>query len=139
LFYFRFCWIPDQMLVMILFNSTKSCLRNDVCCFYPWYQGEMNDVFWLSNSSDLPLYLHPIEIPKLEDLLSLLIRSLVIKPLFLMIWSWWISFLMGWLEKIMRKSWANDYVLIKIYDLDPIIFLHSNYLNRYVLIKMIIC
>jgi hypothetical protein len=39
----------------------------------------------------------------------------------------------------MRKSWANDYVLIKIYDLDPIIFLHSNYLNRYVLIKMIIC
>ena len=43
----------------------------------------MNDVFWLSNSSDLPLYFHPIDNPKLEDLLSLLIRSLVIKPLFL--------------------------------------------------------
>ena len=45
----------------------------------------MNDVFRLSNSSDLlPLYFHPIDNPKLGDLLSLLIRSSVIKPLFLM-------------------------------------------------------
>jgi len=95
------CWSWFCLIV-----QSRVCVMS----FYPWYQGEMNDVFCLSNSSDLPLYLHPIEIPKLEDLLSLLIRSLVIKPSFLMIWSWWISFLMGWLEKIMRKSWANDYV-----------------------------